>query len=75
MRAFAIILAPVFLTGCGVTLWSHSWTSQGLCDSLPEVEARSLPDCRQYEYTESYNADGGYAPACGELPPLVGDDC
>lgn len=23
----------------------------------------------------SHNAYGGYIPACGQLPPLVGDDC
>lgn len=23
----------------------------------------------------SHNADGGYIDACGELPPLIGDDC
>jgi hypothetical protein len=25
--------------------------------------------------TPSHNAYGGYIPACGEMPPLVGDDC
>jgi hypothetical protein len=23
----------------------------------------------------THNDKGGYIPACGELPPLVGDDC
>jgi hypothetical protein len=23
----------------------------------------------------THNAHGGYIPACGELPPLIGDDC
>lgn len=23
----------------------------------------------------SHNAHGGYIPACGDKPPLVGDDC
>lgn len=25
--------------------------------------------------TDRHNEHGGYRPACGELPPLVGDDC
>lgn len=24
---------------------------------------------------QSHNSCGGYVPACGNLPPLVGDDC
>jgi hypothetical protein len=29
----------------------------------------------EFRRGETHNASGGYIEACGELPPLVGDDC
>lgn len=78
LRAVAAVSMAVLLSACSVTLYSRAWMSQAACDRLSETEARALDDCRRYEYAESYethNPHGGYADACGDLPPLVGDDC
>ena len=80
-RALAAGALAVMLTGCSVTLYSVTWggpMTQADCDALPEAEARTVQACREFEYVESledYNAAGGYADACGDLPPLIGDDC
>ena len=42
-----------------------------LC-ALAITALSTLTGCAE---TPTHNKHGGYIPACGELPPLVGDDC
>lgn len=42
------------------------------CARLP---ARPLAPCTIAHAGDTHNSCGGYIPACGKLPPLVGDDC
>lgn len=71
-RAALVLLALAVLTGCRVTLWSYEWQAGPPFDECEHD--------RETCYTAGdpeplHNAAGGYAPACGELPGLLGDDC
>jgi hypothetical protein len=49
-----------------MSLWFFLLTYPGLLLWYPTTSSTEAP---------SHNIYGGYIEACGQLPPLVGDDC
>lgn len=77
-RAAAVLMILGALTGCRATLYAIEWGPSG-----PPFDAADIRDANGHlpgddpsecDHAE-HNHAGGYAPACGDLPGLLGDDC
>jgi len=73
-----IRLAPVVvLAGCMVTQPEYPpvLVVPAPMEQLEPGSGPVEPAAWRAAQAESHNRFGGYIPACGQLPPLVGDDC
>jgi hypothetical protein len=59
---FNFVAVSVMLMGCCTTMQD-------------EQAAEPIHPADHRQATGAYNQYGGWREACGELPPLVGDDC
>lgn len=79
---WALIMPVAYMTKAllalaAALLAAHLWADYKQAQYIKALEwdRNYWETTAQALYEQDYNRYGGYVPACGELPPLVGDDC